>query len=690
MARTVKDFNEDWLFCKIADRQGYGQGLIDSVWEKINLPHTWNLIKEYSIKNLQKTDKKNYDGGQGIYRKVYVFDTLTYFKKHVYIEFAGANMITTLYINGKMVGVHKGGYAKFRFEITQYIRYEEETIVEVFVNNSRSLEVAPLWEEGDFTKFGGIYRTVSLIVVEDLHVDLDDYGSDGVYISYDVDDYSYYSPCVAFSVKVNLTNKRKQMASPKVNVIVLDASGNPVTENHVECTIEQENVKSVTISDKIKNVHLWQGKDNSYLYRFKIEILENGQQIDTICVTTGFRTCEIKENSFYLNHKKYNIYGINYNQDSYENDWAMTNEQRDSDYDMMEELGVTAVRMAHYQHDSYEYELCDKKGFLVWSEIPLINHTKINEHKVHWQEFSKNIKQQMTELIRQNYNHPSVIFWGLSNELYDTDEETCQLYEELYQIVQKEDDSRYTIYADNQGTAEIIARSKKVDLVGFNRYDGWYYTHCGEMCSWIEKVIAKSGKNPCISEYGAGGAVTQHIEQPKQEDIEANGDMHYEEYQSSYHEKNWVDIVTSQNVWGSFIWCMFDFASYERNEGDTVGENDKGLVTRDRKVRKDAFYFYQSVWNVTPMVHITGSRFLKRPKIVPEIKIYSNASKIELFVNEKSVGVQNASELKYFQKTIFMFYDIEIKENEKNVIRALAWFLDGEKLEDNVCWEGFL
>lgn len=326
----------------------------------------------------------------------------TWEQKRIYLSFEGANTITTVYVNGTEVGSHEGGYSAFRFDITDSILWDQENVIAVLVNNSRTTYIAPLDWEGNFTKFGGIYRDVSLL------------GASTV-------------------------------IGPKC-------------------------YGDVKYSAVLAEPHLWNG--------------------------------------------------VNYHQDSDAGGWAMTDEERDADYAMMLEMGVTAVRMAHYQHDAYEYQLCDRLGLIVYTEIPLINRALYNEKDkkdftVPWQRFSANIKQQLSEMIFQNYNHPSVCFWGISNELYDTDKETSKLYTELCNLASLLDSTRKTIYADNQAEQEHRNRSEAADLVGYNRYDGWYYGKPGGTCSWIAEHQKFDSRPSCISEYGACAAVTQHMDQPK-------------------------------------------------------------------------------------------------------------------------------------------------------------------------------
>ena len=683
------DISSQWKFSKISYSAEEISASVtveydDSLYETISIPHTWNV--EDGADGLQTTDDdgNSYYRGNGIYRKELTLEYRLWGQKRIYLSFEGANTVTTVYINGKKVGCHEGGYSRFRFDITDYVLWDQKNVVAVLVDNSRTTYIAPLGWEGDFTKFGGIYRSVCLLGVDDVSIDLMKNGSDGVLASAILsDDYSNGVVNVCTSLR-NESENEKQL---QIISVLKDNEGREVTRAGVSTIIKSKCCGDVEYTITVVNPHLWNGVKDPYLYTLETNLLLNGRVIETVTIETGFRNYNFQENQFYLNGQPYNIHGVNYHQDSIANGWAMKDEEWDADYAMMMDMGVTAVRMAHYQHNSYEYQLCDRLGIIVYTEIPLINRSKSESFDVDWTLFTENIKQQLRELIYQNYNHPSVCFWGISNELYDVDEETSKLYTDLCNLALMLDSTRKTIYADNQAYPEYVKRSGAANLVGYNRYDGWYYNKPGGTCSWIAQHQKTDLRPSCITEYGAGGAITQHKDNVTQKDIIPDGKVHYEEYQAIYHEEAWKDIVTSKNVWGEFIWCMFDFASDSRDEGDTKGQNDKGLVTRDRLTKKDAYYFYQSVWSDIKMVHITSSRYKVRPYNVPEIKVYSNAELVELFVNGTSVGVQKSSFV-HGKSTVFTWNNIELLRNEKNTVKAVAAFADGSVKKDYAVWFG--
>ena len=360
----------------------------------------------------------------------------------------------------------------------------------------------------------------------------------------------------------------------------------------------------------------------------------------------------------------------------------MTDEQRERDYKMMQDLGCTAVRMAHYQHDRYEYDLCDRLGFCVWTEIGIVNKMSADDENLSIADgFADNAKLQLRELIRQNYNHPSVIIWGISNELYQMSDEIFELYTELQATAKSEDKSRLTSFADAQFWGRFM--DLPGDVVGYNRYFGWYIDGADNTFGkWLDEYHKKEKRTIAVTEYGGGGAISQHKDSIVWAvDIDSWGTRHPENYQSALHEDIWRQFAQRPYLWGKFVWCMFDFASDGREEGDTKGHNDKGLCTRER-VPKDAYYFYKSVWNPEPMVWLTEKRFNPRPSPVPVIKAYSNAEKVGLYLDGNFVGYGKKSD------TVFIWENINLSADVKRKIKAVAMFADGTVLEDFAEWEG--
>ncbi len=638
-------------------------------WQSVAIPHTWNAVDGCN-------GEANYRG-VGFYRRSLLISEEE-LSRQIFIEFEGANTVTELFINGVSAGRHEGGYSAFRFDITSLVKAGENELT-VTVDNSPTDFIAPIMDEGDFTKMGGIYRKVHLILTDKLHIDMLDFGSSGVYLTQQ----KVSVDCAVLSVSVKLRNDSEHICTSSVRCELLDSKNNIVAEchnNQVSTNAYSDNL--VCLDMQFDNVHLWQGMEDPYLYTCRVTSDGNGYK-DEVSFNTGLRTVELDNGrGVLLNGKRVYLKGVNYHQDTDSCGWAMSDTQREADYEEIAKLGANAVRMAHYQHCAHEYDICDRSGLAVWSEIPLINRTTVGEEKALNPRLYDNLRQQLIEMIRQNYNHPSVFFWGISNELYDVDEGTKDIYSKLVALAKLEDPSRPVIYADNTASDGTRDRSASADAVGYNRYDGWYYSHLGGMSQWTNEKYALDSRPTCVSEYGGAGALTQHMDNPTQADIDPNGLRHWEEYQAIVHEETWRDLSRMGNIFGSFIWCMFDFASALRVEGDTKGQNDKGLMTRDRRP-KDAYYFYKSLWTSEPMVHITSKGFVSRPYVIPTIKVYSNCPSVELLVNGVSYGV-----IEQTDGTVFKWDNIKLNKGEANTVTAIAYAENGTRLSDCAQWFG--
>ncbi|MDE7293751.1 MAG: glycoside hydrolase family 2 protein [Oscillospiraceae bacterium] len=692
--RTTVTLNCGWRFLKLAQKDGLSElafesaDFDDSAWEEISLPHTWNSIDGADGKSGDGEEKEGYYRGLGGYRKSFYFPESKYKEKSVFIEFKGANTVTELYINGSLAGRHEGGYSAFRFDITSLIKLDSENIFAARVSNAPTDYIAPITEQGDFTKMGGIYRDVNIIAAEPVHIDLTDFGSSGIYVT----PKNISEVHSDTDVIVKTANDSSKSRTVNVSVKISDADGKICAFESRQTTLLPQEKSQIKLTLPINEPILWNGTENPYLYTAEITIEEDGKILDGCIQKFGIRTYHIDpENGFFLNGKYLDLHGVNYHQDSFENGWAMTNWQRERDYKMIRKMGCTSVRMAHYQHDQYEYELCDRLGLTVWTEIGIVNKMSAegNNDLTLSDKFADNAKQQLTELIRQNYNHPSVIVWGISNELHQMTEEILGIHTELCRLAKTEDQTRLTTFADNQFWGKFL--ELPTDAVGYNRYFGWYKDAgpAEKFGEWLDSYHGTRDNRPiCVSEYGGGAALSQFKDNIDwQTDIDPWGKRHYQNYQSAMHEKIWAQLAERPYLWGKYIWCMFDFASDGRNEGDTNGQNDKGLVTRKR-IPKDSFYFYKSVWNDEPMLHLTEKNFSLRGSIVPQIKAYSNADSAELFINGVSQGTINRTDLDSAFATVFIWKNTMIAENKENEILVKAHFSDGAILEDKAVWTG--
>lgn len=687
--RIIKPFNDGWKFHKLpqADEKSEIESadFDDREWKTVTLPHTWNDTDGCTGRTGICEGGENYYRGLGGYRKSCCFSGGEYAGKRFFLEFEGANTVTELFVNGIFVGRHEGGFSAFRFDITESIRVDENNLIAVKVSNAPADYIAPITNQGDFTKMGGIYRNVKLIVVDPIHVSLTDFGSSGVYITPKI----FENGGVKLSVRTKITNSLPKNQKVTITTRIIDADGICTAGTCLDKELYANTENEADISLNIENPILWNGRKNPYLYTAEISILQNGKEIDSIVQSFGIREYKISsETGFYLNGEHLDLHGVNYHQDGFENGWAMTNDQRERDYNIMLDMGCTCVRMAHYQHDQFEYELCDRLGISVWTEIGLINRISKNEEPpyVIADKMKDNLKQQLSELICQNYNHPSIIVWGISNELFQMNDEIFAIYGELVAHAKNEDKTRLTVCADNQFWGRFL--DIPVDVIGCNKYFGWYSDKekAEDFGGWLDEYRTKThGKPICVSEYGGGGAITQHKDNVSWEDIVPWGTPHYENYQTLLHERIWRQLKKREYLWGVFIWCMFDFASDGREEGDTKGQNDKGLATRKREL-KDAYYFYKSEWNDEPMVHITEKHFVNRPTVVTTVKVYSNATEVELFVNGVSVGM--GKQLYSDLCNVFIWNSVKLSIGVQSEIKAAAHFNGGSELCDTAYWIG--
>ena len=599
-------WNEGWSFTKDAVKVSAEQAALEQgTWEKVDLPHTWN-----------GTDGQ--DGGNDYYR-----GTCFYVKKlskselpqgkSVYLEFEGTNSSAVLYVNGTEAGRHDGGYSTWRADITSYLQEENEIVVAV--DNAPNDHVYP--QMADFTFYGGIYRNVSLVCVDSVHFDLDYYGGPGVAVT----------PCVEGSDAVIKAEAYVSNASGKESVVF------SIYDNDTLL------VSQTAASDKpqaemtIKDVHLWNGRIDPYLYRMKVEIKDGEEVIDDRTVRFGCRTFKIDpDEGFILNGKSYPLRGVSRHQDRPNIGNALKKEHHEEDIDLICEMGATTIRLAHYQHDQYFYDLCDERGLVIWAEIPYISR--------HMPAGRENTISQMKELITQNYNHPCIVVWGLSNEITMNGASDPDLLENHYilnDLVHEMDSTRLTTMAV-LSMCKIEEEYVRIpDVVSYNHYFGWYGGDTSMNSVFMDNFHEKYPKQPIgMSEYGCE-ALNWHTSHPEQGD-------YTEEYQAYYHEELIKQLYTRPFIWATHVWNMFDFAADARAEGGENGMNHKGLVTFDRKYKKDAFYAYKAWLSPEPFVHICGKRYVDRVEEVTRVTVYSNQPQVELFANGESLGIKESPE----------------------------------------------
>ncbi len=603
--RIIQNINQEWTFVKDLNQVPSG---IPEGGESISLPHTWN-------------GKDGQDGGNDYFRgsccyaKRIIRADLPKTEK-LYLEINGANSSADVYMNGKRLAHHDGGYSTWRVDITNVIR-EDNTLV-ILVDNSANETVYP--QTADFTFYGGLYRDVNIIGVSATHFDLETFGCPGIHVTPVMD---------GTDAKVNIkTFAVEKQVADKVLYRVLDAQGILVAE-------QEEDGDFV-----LANAHLWNGVKDPYLYTAEAVLMRDGEELDKVSASFGCRSFEIHpEKGFLLNGEEYPLRGVSRHQDRLGIGNALLLEHHKEDMDFICELGANTIRLAHYQHDKYFYDLCDERGMVVWAEIPYISR--------HMSGANENTMQQMRELITQCYNHPAIVVWGLSNEITmdgAKDPDMIQNHHRLNDLVHEMDKTRPTAIACISMCGMDEEYVHIPDVVSYNHYFGWYGGSLEEYGPWFDKFHEKYPNTPIgISEYGCE-ALNWHNSNPESGDYS-------EEYQAVYHEALIRQLFSRKYIWATHVWNMFDFGADARAEGGENGQNHKGLMTMDRKYKKDAFYAYKAWLSPEPFVHLCGKRYVDRVEEVTKVTVYSNQPEVELFANGVSLG-------KKFAPDHFFYFEV--------------------------------
>ncbi len=620
--RNIINLNKEWLFVKdtkdITAREG----------ETVNLPHTWNA-----------TDGQ--DGGNDYFRGSCLYvKTLKKAELPIadcyYLEIRGANSSADVYLDGELLAHHDGGYSTWRVELSD--KLAEENVLSIVVDNAPNETVYP--QMADFTFYGGLYRDVNLIAVSKNHFDLDYFGGTGL--------------------KITPTVEGKN-GNVEVEVFVNDLAKGQTLRYAIydkdEKELQSTETTDTKVSFTIENVHLWHGRRDPYLYCCEVEIIENGEVIDNVCNRFGCRTFRIDpDNGFILNGEEYPLRGVSRHQDRLLIGNALLPEHHAEDIDLIMEVGATTVRLAHYQHDQYFYDLCDEKGLVIWAEIPYISR--------HMPGGRANTVSQMKELITQNYNHASIVVWGLSNEISiaGADEDLLENHRILNDLAHEMDKTRLTTIAAVSMCKMDDPYLQIPDVVSYNHYFGWYGGDTSMNGPWFDKFHKMHPTIPIgCSEYGCE-ALNWHTSDPKQGD-------YTEEYQAYYHEELIKQLFTRKYMWATHVWNMFDFGADARAEGGENGQNHKGLITMDRKYKKDAFYAYKAWLSDEPFVHLCGKRYVDRVEDVTRVTVYSNQPEVELFVNGESIGKKCAPD---------HFFYFDVKNDGETTIVAKAGTLSDE------------
>lgn len=647
--------NQDWNF-------RFSHQVNKNSSRRVDLPHTWNAQDALS-------GKPDYKRGIGNYDKK-LFIRSEWKGKRLFLRFEGANCVSNVFINGKQIGEHRGGYGAFIFEITDKVNYGKNNTVLVRVNNGEQLDVMPL--VGDFNFYGGIYRDVHLLVTEDICISPLDYASPGVYLFQQ----HVGEKQAAVLARINLSNGTEHPRQATLRLQVKEGDKVVYQADKKVTVAPHTSVQPEEMSFTLLNPRLWNGREDPFMYQTVITLVKDGKEIDKVEQPLGLRYYATDaDRGFFLNGKHLPLHGVCRHQEWAEVGNALRPMHHEEDTRLMLEMGVNAIRLAHYPQATYMYDLMDRNGIVTWAEIPFVGPGGYADKGfVDQPSFRKNGKEQLKEMIRQHFNHPSICFWGLFNELKENGDNPLEYIKELNVLAHQEDPTRPTTSASNQGGAINFI----TDNIAWNRYDGWYGATPATLASWLDKTHqAHPEIKIAISEYGAGASI--YYQQDSLVQTSPGSWWHPENWQTEYHIQNWKIISERPYVWGSFVWNMFDFGAAHRTEGDRPGINDKGLVTHDRKVKKDAFYFYKANWNPEPMVYIAGRRSVNRVKPVTEVQIFSNCAEVTLKVNGQIIKKMQPDGVK-----VCIFKDIRLKKGENNIEVSAK---NGKRvITDACCW----
>ena len=659
--RLIRPFNDGWQFKRgpfPKDELEFMKRW-DKGWKDVTIPHTWNA------KDMQ-TRTDNFYQGEAYYRKsFFVADSLK--GKRMFLRFEGVGQVIELYVNGTFVGNHKGGYSAFAFDISNAVNYGKKNELLLRVNNKARPDVIPV-NHNLFGVYGGVYRPVWMIITNDVNIAVTDDASPGVYISQK--NVSHKRADV--EVKVKLVNKEFQPKPVTLEVAIYDEAGKPVASKKTDIIVSPQGMQSFNQDFVIKKPHLWQGRKEPYLYKVVTLLKENGSIIDNVTQPLGLRKIEVMAGKgVFLNGEKYPMYGVCRHQDWWGLGSALENKNHDTDLALMMEMGVTTIRLAHYQQSDYFYSKCDSLGLLVWAEIPFVNQVTTEE--------GPNAKSQLRELIKQSYNHPSIYTWGLHNEVYQPYAYTARLTQDLHELAKTEDPGRYTVSVNGYGIMDHPV-NLNADIQGMNRYFGWYEKTIQDIEPWVEGLEEKyPHERLMLTEYGAGANIHQQTEYIGNT-IKWWGDFYPETYQTKLHEIQWGVIKDHPYILASYIWNMFDFCVPKWKRAGVEARNLKGLVTFDRKVKKDAFYWYKANWSDEPVVYITQRRLKEREKQITTVTVYSNVGVPTVTLNNvRLTGVKMGT-----TDVAYVFENVKLQKG-KNIVKASVQ-KDDKVYSDEVEW----
>ena len=654
-AREDQLLNSGWRFALRDARGAETNGFDDSGWQAVSLPHNWGWEDA-------QQGKPNYRGPAWYRRELII---LPQAGKRFFLRFEAASLVADVYLNGTFLGQHRGGFGAFCFEITKDLSNSGTNLLAVRVDNTKAPDIAPL--DGDFSVYGGLYRPVHLLVTATDDFSPTDHGSPGVMWSQT----SVNPTAAALDVTVQVSNGSQAKTSLTLAANVFDAADKLAAQSIQSITLAPSDTAPYFLRVTVPHPRLWNGRKDPYLYKAVVELRSANGIMDSVEQPLGLRFFTVDaDKGFFLNGQPYPLHGVDRHQDYMNEGWAISEADMAEDVALLKELGATVVRCAHYQHSDGFYSLCDQAGILVWAEIPQVNIIRNTP------EFENTSRNQWLDLIRQNINHPAIFVWSLGNEISSKSDDPHRELQDLAAVAHGEDPTRPTIQATMTDARPEM--NKITDLLGWNIYPGWYRGAKEDYAGQLDSLRESSRHGGfCLSEYGAGANPAQHEQNPVHPT--PKGRWHPEEWQAEVHEAAWAAIKERPFVWGAFVWCMFDFAVSTRHEGGIEGLNDKGLVTRDRRTKKDAFYFYKANWSDEPVLYIASRRFTERTNALTDVKVYSNLSEPELSVNGISQGSRGAG-----KNDVFIWKNIALSPGSNRIsVQARA---NGRTLADECVW----
>lgn len=660
--RIVEPFNSGWVFKKApaGKELAVNAPKWESGWTEVEIPHTWNA------KDMQTQYDQFYEG-PAYYKKHYFFPAELKKDKRVFLRFEGVGAVAEVYVNGSLVTTHKGAYSAFSCEIGTALKPGADNEIIVKADNASRPDVIPI-NHVLFGVYGGMYRPVWLIVTEPYNICVTDCASSGVYITQK----NVSKKQADVKVKVKLDNGTLQPAPLTLQNTIYDQEGKQVATQSRSFDLTPQGVQSFEADFKIKNPTLWQGRKNPYLYKIVSRLIRNGKVIDEVVQPLGLRKYEIVAGEgFYLNGEKYPMYGVTRHQDWWGLGSALKNENHDFDLATIMDIGATTVRFAHYQQSDYLYSRCDSLGLIIWAEIPFVNRVSGQE--------AENARNQLRELIRQSFNHPSIYVWGLHNEVYHPHEYTKELTRSLHDLAKTEDPDRYTVSVNGYGHMEHPV-NLNADIQGMNRYFGWYEKKLQDIEPWVEGLEKNyPDQKLMLTEYGADANIVHQTEY-LDNSLNWTKPFYPETFQTKTHEYQWSVIAKHPYIVASYLWNTFDFATPLANRGDLPARNMKGMVTFDRKTKKDSYFWYKANWSEDPVLYLTQRRNVDREKKVTSITVYSNIGEPKVFLN----GQELSGIHKGYTDVHYIIDNVTLADG-KNIVKTVA-SKDGKTYEDTIEW----